>query len=175
MQHVDEAHVAQTLGTDPLLRLGLHPRHDQRVLLEREHLADRVIAAHGNDPVGTLDQRQRVGDELEHLAARMALGTPTEPLPLGRRHVRPRHHQAGGIGGQLGLDERLGQRMTVDPASDDAQGKLARGQVREELTAWGPANSSRGRWSRYPVYRTFAATSSNTAYSRTGSNTAGSP
>src|SRR5213592_550339 len=33
MQDVDEAHIAQTLGTDPLLRLGPHPRHDQRVLL----------------------------------------------------------------------------------------------------------------------------------------------
>src|SRR5881396_651823 len=46
--------------------------------------------------------------------------------------------QTGGIRGQLGLDERLGQRMTVDPAADDAQGKLARGQVREELGRLGP-------------------------------------
>src|SRR5882762_10243101 len=42
MQHVDEAQLAQPLGPDPLLRLRLHARHDQRVLLERQHFAHRV-------------------------------------------------------------------------------------------------------------------------------------
>src|SRR5947199_8237827 len=74
VEHVHESEIFHTLSPNPLFRLRFHPWYNQRVLLERERLAHRVVAAHGNDPVGTLHERCRVVHKVEDLESRASLG-----------------------------------------------------------------------------------------------------
>ena len=108
MQHVDQPKIPQALCANPLLGLGVHARHDEGVLLEREHFADSVVAAHRDDAVGPVDEGHRVGDEFEHLAARVTLRTLEQAMPRLWGHVWTGHDHAGGVGSEVGGDERLG-------------------------------------------------------------------
>src|SRR6266513_5714495 len=94
MQHIDQPQILQALRANPLLGLGVHARHTEGVPLEREHFADGVVAAHGDDPVGSINERYQIGDEFEHITARVPLGALEQALALLRRHVWPGHDQA---------------------------------------------------------------------------------
>src|SRR6266513_3195492 len=85
MQHFDQAEIPQALRANPLLGLGVHSWNDQRMLLERQHLADGVVPAHRDDPVGPIDEGRRIGDEFEDVAARMALCSLEQTVPHLRR------------------------------------------------------------------------------------------
>src|SRR5437764_580596 len=129
VQHLNQAQIAQALGANPLLRLRRDPRHDERVLLERQDLAARVVAAHGDHPVGPLDQRDRLGHEVQDADVGALLRVVAHPLALFPRHEGARHAHNGHVPGPVGLEKRPGQRFAVVPAAHETERDLARRQA----------------------------------------------
>jgi hypothetical protein len=73
-EDIDEPEIAQPLGADRLFATRRDPRNNQGRFAEREDLADAVVAAHRNDPIGADEQRQRLLDEANHAKPPLASG-----------------------------------------------------------------------------------------------------
>ena len=77
-----------------LLGARRHARHDQAPLLERQHLAERVVAAEAHDAGGLLDEVLEMLVELERGHARQAAPRARSNAgPLPRRQERPVHDE----------------------------------------------------------------------------------
>ena len=84
LEHADEAELRGAARPDSLLETRSRARHDQGRLVEREDLAEGVVAAHRHDGAGAIHQmldlgvegdgvdRRELGDPLEEAAALVA-------------------------------------------------------------------------------------------------------
>src|SRR5262245_2031217 len=92
-QHAHQAELRRARGADELLEARLGARHDERALVERQHLAESVVAAHGHYAGGAREQRLELaveGDRVDALELRRAVHELGLALGL---HERPEHQQ----------------------------------------------------------------------------------
>jgi hypothetical protein len=100
-------------GPQELLRARRHARHDQAPLLERQDLAERVVAAEADDACRLLHEILEVLVELERGDARQSRRAPLERRPLPERQERAVHDERRPreppvealVGGERGVDE----------------------------------------------------------------------
>ena len=90
MEHIEQPQLVQAFGPNQLFAPGAHPGHDERLLLERQHLTDGVVAPHRNDAVGLLQEQRRFPHELEHPQPRLRSDALAQPLLHLPRHKRAR-------------------------------------------------------------------------------------
>ena len=111
-QHGDEAQRRGAGGADRLLQPRRRARHQHRRLVEGQDLAERIVAAHGDDAGGTGDQVLHVGiehqrsDPIEPEGARGELGLVVgvhERAQDDQRRVRD--VGAGLVGAQHPVDQ----------------------------------------------------------------------
>ena len=81
-------------GAQVLLQARRGARHHERRLAEREDLAERVVAAHGDHGGGALEQGLDMGLEGERAQARLGRDArSTNVSPLLGRHERPEQEE----------------------------------------------------------------------------------
>ena len=110
-QHRGQPQLGGALGADELFEARRRARHDQRRLVEGQDLAERVVAAHGDDAASA--RHQMFEPRLE--GQRVDIGEPLGPggkrrLALGQ-HKRPEHDERRRQPGALLL---IGRQDPVD-------------------------------------------------------------
>ena len=88
-------------------------RHNQRVFLKREHLADGVVTAHGDDALGAANERGGFGKKFQQLEARPGRRKMVQEVFRAFGHVGTGHDQAGGVARQVRPRKGLGQCHAV--------------------------------------------------------------
>ena len=111
VEHFDQTDVAGGAGADELLEARPGTRHDDRPFVERQDLAERVVAAHGDDAGRLLHQGAEVVGEGERADVRELRGALLEGLARSGRHERAEHDDRAIGNVRIGL---IGSQHPVD-------------------------------------------------------------
>src|SRR5882672_11172036 len=129
-EHRHQAELGGALGADMLLEARLGARHDERALVEREHLAEGVVAAHRYHCGRAREQVLELaveGDRVDALQPRGALHELALPIGLHERpqdeQHRVRQQRVVLVGAQHPLDQSV---AVAAAAGGDEQERLVR-------------------------------------------------